>query len=163
MPRLFSLLCLMLVGLGTHVHADEIVLRFGVDDVENNTNTRTGVVYGEYFFDPFWKREKFAASLGIAASIDGDGDFYAAAGVRGVLDLNDKWFAEGSFMAGYFDQGTGGTPLSYDLEFRSLLGINYRLTDRSHIGLSVAHISNADLGRINPGTNQVMLNYGFGF
>jgi len=39
------------------------------------------------------------------------------------------------------------------------LEVAYRFDDRSRLGLSISHYSNAGLGDDNPGTESLMLNY----
>ena len=52
-----------------------------------------------------------------------------------------------------------GVDLGSVLEFRSSGEIAYRFEDRSRLGITAFHLSNASTGRINPGTEVVMLSY----
>ena len=63
-----------------------------------------------------------------------------------------------SFAPGYYHKGASKN-LGYDLEFRSQLEISYRLDDRSRLGLSISHMSNASIGDKNPGTENLMVTY----
>lgn len=49
--------------------------------------------------------------------------------------------------------------LGYPLEFRSRMELSYRFDDRSRLGISIDHTSNAGLGDGNPGVESIMLNY----
>ena len=53
--------------------------------------------------------------------------------------------------------------LGHVVEFRSQLEAAYRFDDRSRIGLSISHYSNASLGDKNPGTESFLINYSIPF
>jgi len=53
--------------------------------------------------------------------------------------------------------------LGHVVEFRSQLEAAYRFDDRSRLGLSVSHYSNASLGDKNPGTESFLINYSIPF
>ena len=63
-----------------------------------------------------------------------------------------------SFGAGYYDDGSG-KKLGNELEFRTQLEISYILKNNNRIGLSLSHISNANLGDKNPGVEVLSLSY----
>ena len=65
-----------------------------------------------------------------------------------------------SFGAGYYDDGDG-KKLGNDLEFRTTLEISYEMKDKSRIGFSFGHVSNANLGNKNPGVEIISLSYQF--
>ena len=63
-----------------------------------------------------------------------------------------------SFGAGYYDEGDG-KKLGNNIEFRTTLEVRYELEDKNRLGLSVGHISNANLGDKNPGVEIISLSY----
>ena len=63
-----------------------------------------------------------------------------------------------SFGLGYYDDGDG-KQLGNDLQFRSTLEFSYTLPNKNRIGLSLGHISNANLGNKNPGVEILSLSY----
>jgi|SRR5438105_4291327 len=63
-----------------------------------------------------------------------------------------------SFAPGLYRRGRG-VDLGYPLEFRSQLEAGYRISDRSRVGMALSHVSNASLGRTNPGVEAVTLLY----
>ena len=63
-----------------------------------------------------------------------------------------------SFGAGYYDEGDG-KKLGNNIEFRTTLEVSYELEDKNRLGLSVGHISNANLGDKNPGVEIISLSY----
>jgi hypothetical protein len=70
-----------------------------------------------------------------------------------------KWLViqTGAAM-GYYESGEG-VNLAYPLEFRLSLSILYKFRNSAQLGLEIAHISNADLGPPNPGTESVSVIY----
>ena len=63
-----------------------------------------------------------------------------------------------SFGTGYYKDGDG-KKLGNSIEFRSTLEISYQLKNNNRIGLSLGHISNANLGATNPGAEVLSLSY----
>lgn len=63
-----------------------------------------------------------------------------------------------SLAAGLYADGDG-KDLGHVVEFRSSLELAWRFDDRSRLGLSFYHISNASLSDNNPGTEVLSLNY----
>ena len=58
---------------------------------------------------------------------------------------------------------TDDLDLGHVVEFRSQIEASYRFDDRSRLGLSVSHYSNASLGDKNPGTESILINYSIPF
>ena len=63
-----------------------------------------------------------------------------------------------SFGTGYYKDGDG-KKLGNSIEFRTTLEISYQLKNNNRIGLSLGHISNANLGDNNPGVEILSLSY----
>ena len=63
-----------------------------------------------------------------------------------------------SIGLGYYDNGSGKN-LGNDLQFRTTLELSYRLKNENRIGISLGHISNANFGDKNPGTEIISLTY----
>ena len=87
---------------------------------------------------------------------------YGYAGVRVGFPLGDRWAFTFSFAPGAFDKGDG-KDLGYGLEFRSQVEMNYRLANGARLGLAFSHMSNASLGRGNPGAESLVLTYALPF
>ena len=69
-----------------------------------------------------------------------------------------KFFFTPSFGAGIYDDGSG-KKLGNDLQFRTSLEISYELQNKNRIGISLSHISNANLGSKNPGVEVLSFSY----
>ncbi len=63
-----------------------------------------------------------------------------------------------SFGFGYYNNGSGKN-LGNELQFRTTLEISYELLNNNRIGISLGHISNANLGDKNPGAEIISLTY----
>ena len=70
----------------------------------------------------------------------------------------NKLFFTPSFGAGIYNDGTG-KKLGNDLQFRTSLEVSYELKNNNRIGISLSHISNANLGNKNPGVEILNLSY----
>ena len=63
-----------------------------------------------------------------------------------------------SIGAGYYDNGSGKN-LGNNIEFRTSLELSYILKNKNRIGISLSHISNANIGKKNPGVEILSLSY----
>ena len=63
-----------------------------------------------------------------------------------------------SFGAGFYDDGDG-KKLGNSLQFRTSFEISYEIKNNNKIGISLSHISNANLGNKNPGAEIISLTY----
>ena len=87
-----------------------------------------------------------------------NGMSFLGAGVLIDLQVGDNWIIQPSFAPTWWRGKTNDLDLGHALEFRSRLEIAYRFRDKSRLGLSFSHSSNASLGDTNPGTESLMLN-----
>jgi hypothetical protein len=67
-----------------------------------------------------------------------------------------------SFAPGLYRHGRG-IDLGHPVEFRSQFEAGFRVSPRSRIGVSFSHMSNAGLGRTNPGVETLTLQYAIAF
>jgi lipid A 3-O-deacylase len=66
-----------------------------------------------------------------------------------------------SLAVGVYDNGNDRDLGTAFPEFRSAVELAYRFDDRSRLGIMFNHISNAGTGKVNPGTEQLMLSYSY--
>lgn len=83
---------------------------------------------------------------------------FLGAGIMLDVQLGENWIIQPSFAPTWWRGETDQLDLGYGLEFRSRVEIAYRFPDKSRLGLSASHSSNASLGDRNPGTESIMLN-----
>lgn len=98
----------------------------------------------------------FKPWVGVEAT--SDGAFYGAGGVLTDVYFGNRVVVTPQFGVGYYANGDG-PDLGYPLEFRSGVEIGYRFDNRSRLAVGFSHISNADLGDRNPGTEILTLTY----
>ena len=162
MQHLTTALFLMLST--SAAYSGEVVLGLGLDDVLEHTNTSAPAIVAEYHASPFFEGRQAAYSYAVAAQIDNDRDIFIGAGLSAQWQLNDSpWFIEGSFMPGFYTKGTDGTPLNGKVQFRTLIGLGYKLNDTSRVSLALDHKSNARLKSPNPGSETLAIRYHHSF
>ena len=146
----------IIIGLAaTTARADDsdfLVFSAGVHDVNDNKTAGEGRI--EYRSD---------INLSVFRPFTGfmftsDEATYAYAGLYVDFFFGRRFVVQPSFAVGAYRQGQG-KDLGNTVEFRSQLEFAYRRDDRSRIGISVNHISNASLSDNNPGTESIVLSY----
>ena len=82
---------------------------------------------------------------------------YLYTGIEWNVDMGSFFFTP-SFAPGLYHEGDG-KDLGHIIEFKSELQMSFDLPKESELGFSYNHISNASLGKKNPGANSYMFNY----
>lgn len=86
------------------------------------------------------------------------GAFYGYLGINfDLLFFRHIHFAPG-FAAGYFTPGKGKN-LGYPIEFRSGVELAWQFSDWHRLGFHFYHLSNASIGKRNPGEESLVLFY----
>ena len=143
---------------GTDARADDpafLTIGAGYYDINRQTDDSAEIRL-EYRSDKkLWEVKPFAAIAGTTNS-----SFFIGAGVLMDLYFGNRWVVTPSFAPHYYHAGNSTKKdLGHEIEFRSQLEVAYRFDDRSRLGLSISHYSNASLGDRNPGSETLMLNY----
>ena len=94
--------------------------------------------------------------IGIMAT--SDSAVYGYGGIVIDIPVSDRFYITPSFAAGGFDHGSGKN-LGHTVEFRTGVEFSYEFDDASRVGVMFHHMSNADLGGKNPGSESVFVNY----
>lgn len=97
----------------------------------------------------------FRPLIGVMATAEAT--FYGYVGINFDLLFGHVLFAPG-FAAGYFAPGHG-KQLGYPLEFRSGIELAWQFSDWHRLGIHFYHLSNASIGRRNPGEESLVLFY----
>ncbi len=82
---------------------------------------------------------------------------YIYTGIEWNVDLGAMVFTP-SFAPGLYHEGDG-KDLGHVLEFKSEVQLSYKTSEKSSLGVSYNHVSNASLGDKNPGANSYMFNF----
>ena len=85
-------------------------------------------------------------------------EFYAGLGILIDFELGHNWVFTPGFGGGYYNAASG-LDLGFDAEFRSGLELSKRFANGQRLCLVFSHISNGSLGRHNPGSETLGLNY----
>ena len=91
-----------------------------------------------------------------------DRALYGYGGILLDLYFGRRIVVTPSFAIGAFDRGHG-KDLGHTVEFRSQIEVAYRFPDRSRLGISFNHLSNASISDKNPGAESLMLTYAIPF
>jgi len=102
----------------------------------------------------------FKPLSGFMANTDGALHFYS--GVLVDIPVFSFLFISPSFAPGIYYH-SNSKDLDFLLEFRSQIEISLKLDNDIKVGLSLNHISNASLGKSNPGVESLALTYHFPF
>jgi len=137
---------------------DESYLSLGVGiwDVTQNDDTATDFRFEYRHGDPmFWKIKPWA---GVEATTDGS--VWGGAGILADFHIGDSGvYVTPSFGVGLYAQGSSDKDLDHPIEFRSQIEGGYQFQSGQRVGLAFGHISNADLGDDNPGTEILNVYY----
>ena len=110
--------------------------------------------------DNFFYMKPFAG-----IELTSDSAFYLISGIYLEDNLGElmtgeenNWNFTPSFGLGYYDDGNG-KKLGNKVEFRTTLEFSYQLINKDRIGISLGHISNANIGSKNPGAEIISISY----
>ncbi len=158
-PRKFAavLMAALIVMTAPDARAGEpdfISLSAGWFDL-NRQKDQGGEFRLEYRSDyKLWHFKPFLTASGVS-----NGMTFFGAGVLIDIYLGRRWVITPSFAPTWWRGKTDDLDLGHAVEFRSQVEVAYRFDDRSRLGLSLSHYSNASLGDDNPGTESLMVNY----
>jgi hypothetical protein len=111
-----------------------------------------GEVTAEYrFSQKLWIFKPFVGAMGTSKSA-----FYGYGGFLVDIYLGNRWVLMPNAAVGYYDNGNGKN-LGSHTEFRTGAEFAYRFDDRSRLGLTFHHISNAGIGKDNPGEEEMTI------
>jgi hypothetical protein len=142
------------ITFGSPADPPRIAIGGGAFDVLPNSNRlgngATGLALGEYRFgDVLWIVAPFVGVFGT-----GKGAFYGYGGFGFDVNLAQRFVVTPSTAVGYFTHGTG-IDLGAHTEFRSGAEFAYRFEDLRRAGVGFYHISNAGIGKHDPGAEFV--------
>lgn len=100
-----------------------------------------------------------APMVGISAN--DDSAWWVYAGLGREFRFGRRWGVTPYTGVAYYERGDS-KDLGEAFEFRSGLELDYRLTERSRVGLTYYHMSNAGLSDKNPGEESFLLVLRFG-
>ncbi len=99
-----------------------------------------------------------ALSPTAGAMATAQGTLYVYGGFRFDLSLGQRWSLSPQWATGLYYRDAGRN-LGGALEFRSGIELSRRIGERSRLGLTLYHLSNAGFYTLNPGTESLVLTY----
>jgi lipid A 3-O-deacylase len=137
---------------------DPAFIKMGAGDVGSVFADRdpAGVFSIEYRAGPELEFLHVRPSLGVFGTTDAS--VYGWFGLSGDIFFGRRIVLTLGSAVGFYLDGEG-QDLGHVLEFRSGVEMAYRFDNRSRLGVGVTHLSNANIGEKNPGTETVMLIY----
>lgn len=99
-----------------------------------------------------------ALSPTAGAMATAQGTLYVYGGFRFDLPLGQQWSVSPQWATGLYYQDAGRN-LGGPLEFRTGIELSRRIGERSRLGLTLYHLSNAGFYSVNPGTESLVLTY----
>jgi hypothetical protein len=88
--------------------------------------------------------------------------FYGYGGFLVDIYLGNRWVLMPNAAFGYYDKGAG-KDLGSHAEFRTGAELAYRFDDRSRLGFTFHHISNAGISKTNPGEEEMAIVFSLPF
>jgi lipid A 3-O-deacylase len=138
------------ITFGSPGDPPRVALGGGAFNMLGNKGTPTGMELAEYRFgDLWWIISPFIGVFGT-----GQGAFYGYFGISFDIHFPENFILTPSEAFGYFAPGHGLNLWSW-AEFRSGAELAYRFADDRRVGVSFYHISNAGIGRHDPGEEQL--------
>ena len=127
----------------------------GIWDVTQSDDTATDFRVEYRHNDPlFWKIKPWG---GVEATTDGS--LWGGVGILADFKVEDNIYIAPSFGVGLYTDGQSDKDLDHPIEFRSQIEGGYQFVNGHRVGVSFGHISNADLGDDNPGTEILNVYY----
>ncbi len=151
-----------LIAQTSQVFAADLTFGLGSANI-GESSSRSTAFQIEYHSDPIWEFQRGSISAAAALQVEGNSTHYAGVGLSTRWSISEKWFVEGSLLAGHYDTGSNGVDLGGNFQFRTLAGLGYKLRNKTYISIAVDHLSNAGLERSNPGRESISIRYGFSF
>jgi len=139
------------------VNETELNFYTGMFDFSDDKQ-RAGILGVEHQNDELF-RESFLGKLSPVSGgfLTENNAVYIYTGAQAEYDLGLVTITP-SFAPGYYNSG-GGKDLGHVLEFKSEVQMSLNLSETSEFGMSYNHLSNASLGKKNPGANSYMFNF----
>lgn len=144
------------IGISTAAHAQDYLVGYaGWFDFsqQDNQATQLGV---EYRFTPY----VYGIRPTLGMNVTTDGSVYGYGGINWDVPLVDnQLYLVPNFVAGGYSNGSDGKDLGSGIEFRSGIELDYQFPNAHRLGIAFNHISNASIGKHNPGAETVLINY----
>ena len=132
---------------------------FYTGNVDFSDDKQKAILFGFQHQNELLERDTFLGNISpiTGGFITENSAAYVYTGVEWNYDMGGKMTFTPSFAPGLYHEGKG-KDLGHVLEFKTELQASYEFSELTSFGVSYNHISNASLGKKNPGANSYMLN-----
>jgi hypothetical protein len=155
---IFSLLSFPLLSEEKSKISNEHQYNFYVGNFDFSDHKQSAVLVGFQHQNEFLKRDTFIGKVSpiTGGFITENSAAYVYSGIEWNVDMGQFEFTP-SFAPGLYSQGDG-KDLGHILEFKTEVQLTYVASEKTNIGMSYNHVSNASLGDKNPGANSYEFN-----
>jgi len=150
MKKIYAYLTIIFFGLSVSAFSDELKIGYGKFDEGSHIN-ENHMIEITYVYD---ERNLPHGLQPIAGTLKHDDAFMIYGGVQKKFKYNKLGLIP-SFAPGFYDHGEE-KDLGLDLQFKSQIEFTIDLIHGYTLSYALSHISNADLGDINPGSDNEM-------
>ena len=164
LKKLFQVTILSLVFLSANAEEAKIIEKnteynFYSGMFDFSDNGKRSPIFGFQHQNGKLNRDTFLGNLSPVSGglITADNATYVYTGVQAQYKFGNVNFTP-SFTPGLYGKGSG-KDLGHIVEFKSELQLSLNLPSDSEFGVSYNHLSNASLGKKNPGANSYMFNF----
>ncbi len=147
-----------MVQVAHAANEDPAFIKLGAGDIGSCCADRdqAGAFSIEYRAGPDLELLHIRPSLGVLGTTDAS--IYGWFGLSGDIFFGRRIVLNLGSAVGFYLDGEG-QDLGHVLEFRSGAELAWRFDNRARLGVGITHLSNANIGDNNPGTETVMLVY----
>ncbi len=85
--------------------------------------------------------------------------FYISTGLQKKFNPSSGIYIVPSFSVGLYNEFNKGKDMGLPLEFKSEIEFNFQANNNLIFGVTYNHISNADLGSTNPGSDSILIGF----
>lgn len=156
MRRYLLLLFICLIPYGYGAEKKPSLLTFGIGVFEIVRHNRHMTLEYRIEYKPSLEWYTIRPVIGFLLTMKGSTYLYG--GLSFDWLIKDRLIFSPNFSAGWYSPG-GGKNLRYPLEFRSGIDVGWCFDGGTRLGFSFFHISNASLGKKNPGEESLELFY----
>lgn len=159
MIKKIALFLLIVSSLHARTCPDQLSVYGGAFDLFRERH-RTFEFGMEYKFDPAWGAVYQFLDLRPLVGIMSNAtkSAYLYGGINFDLYLAECFIVAPGFAAGWYGRGDGKN-LGFPLEFRTGCEAAWQFCNHSRLGVHFYHISNAGLGKHNPGSESLVIFY----
>lgn len=141
---------------GISLGNDPMMVELGAGGYDVLHNYTAGMFRGELRFGP----KLWVLTPILGGEVTTEGSLYGYGGFALDLHLGDHWVLAPNEAVGAWSRGSSSAKeLGATIEFRSGAELDYQFGDSSRLGFSFHHISNAGIGKHNPGEEEALALY----